>query len=64
MRLAKEAAKFQIGLIYATQEVTSVDPQVLANTSNWVVTHLNNHKEVGELSKYYDFKDFYNQIIR
>ncbi|MHA1269479.1 MAG: ATP-binding protein [Candidatus Helarchaeota archaeon] len=64
VRLAKEAAKYKIGLIYATQEVTSVDSQVLANTSNWIVTHLNNHKEVNELSKYYDFKDFYDQIIK
>ena len=63
VRLAKEAAKYKIGLIYATQEVTSVDSQVLANTSNWIVTHLNNHKEVKELSKYYDFEDYYNQII-
>ena len=27
------------------------------------MTHLNNHKEVNELAKYYDFKDFFDQII-
>jgi len=63
VRLAKEAAKFRIGLIYATQEVTAVAPAVLANTSNWIVAHLNNSDEIHTLSKYYDFKSFETAIL-
>jgi hypothetical protein len=63
VRLAKEAAKFRIGLIYATQEVTSVDTRILSNTANWIVTHLNNHNEVRELSKYYEFEDYADLTI-
>lgn len=64
VKLAKESAKFNIGLVYATQEVTGVDHSVLANTKNWVVAHLNNDGEVKELSKFYDFGAFAGSIVR
>jgi Helicase HerA, central domain len=63
VRLANEAAKLKIGLIYATQEVTAVAPAVLANTSNWIVAHLNNSDEIRTLSKYYDFKSFEADVL-
>jgi len=60
--LAKEGAKFEIGLAYATQEVTSVDARVRANTANWIVTHINSGKEIRELGEYYNFSEFGESI--
>ncbi|UKA63754.1 ATP-binding protein [Arthrobacter sp. FW306-04-A] len=64
VRLSKEAAKYKVGMMYATQEVSSVDQRVLSNTSNWLVAHLNSDNETRELSHYYDFKTWADSLRR
>jgi DNA helicase HerA-like ATPase len=60
-RLAKEGAKYHIGMVYSTQSPSTISGELLAQTENFFVAHMSSKKEVkvlGDLNVAYEkFQD-------
>jgi hypothetical protein len=63
-RLAKEGAKFHIAMVYATQSMTTMSPDLLKNTENFIIAHLNDDREVREVTRRYEFRDVAEDVQR
>ncbi len=61
-RAAKEGSKLNIGMVLATQAPSSVMPEILTETDNWVLSYLNSGSERRVIADYMDFADFVDQI--
>ena len=61
-RTAKEGSKLNIGMVLATQAPSSVMPEILSETDNWVLSYLNSDAERRVVAGYMDFSDFIEQI--
>ena len=61
-RSAKEGSKMNIGMVLATQAPSSIMPEILSETDNWILAYLNSENERKVISGYMDFEDFLEQI--
>lgn len=50
-RIAKEGAKYHIGMVYSTQSVTTMNRDLLAQTENFFIAHLSSQDEVNALAR-------------
>ncbi len=64
-RLAKEGAKYHIGMVYSTQSVTTINRDLLAQTENFFVAHMSSLEEVTTLAKMnVSFSSMKDDILR
>ena len=61
-RAAKEGSKMNLGMVLATQAPSSIMPEILSETDNWILAYINSRKERSVVEGYMDFADFVEQI--
>ena len=61
-RAAKEGSKMNIGMVLSTQAPSSIMPEILSETDNWILAYLNSRNERNVIAGYMDFEDFLDQI--
>lgn len=50
-RLAKEGAKYHIGMVYSTQSPSTISGDLLAQTENFFIAHMSSQDEVNALAR-------------
>lgn len=50
-KIAKEGAKFRIGIVYSTQSPSTISGELLAQTENFFIGHISSRDEVNSLIK-------------
>jgi hypothetical protein len=63
-KLAKEGAKFHISMAYATQSMSTLSPDLVKNTENFFIGHLDDDREVREVTHKRAFRDIAEDVER
>jgi len=62
--LAKEGAKLNIAMVYSTQSMTTISPDLIKNTDNFLIAHLDDDRETREVARKYAFRDVADDVQR
>jgi hypothetical protein len=62
--LAKEGAKLNITMAYSTQSMTTISPDLIKNTDNFLIAHLDDDREIREVERKYVFRDIAQDLER
>ncbi len=64
-RLAKEGAKYHIGIVYSTQSPSTIYGDLLAQTENFFIAHMSSQDEVNALAKMnFAYENLKDDILR